>query len=276
MRELKGRVAVITGAGNGIGRVMALAFAREGMDIALADFDQARLERVVAEVRALGVRAISVKVDVRELSAVERLLAETLRSLGACHLVINNAGVFHGAMLLDTPTDEWQRIMDTNLWGVIHGCRVFGTHFAGQGLGHIVNTASAAGLLATPGMSAYTATKFAVVGLSQQLRWELAGQGIGVTWICPGTVGGTGIGQAAGGLEHVDLDKLLHRYPTPEKLAPKVVDAVRHNRPLVLYGAQSYLASVLRLLPAQVMDPVGKIFARQARGLLRSGSAARK
>jgi short-subunit dehydrogenase len=275
MRELKGRVAAITGAGHGIGRALAVAFARAGMDIALADIDESRLGSVAAEVQTLGVRAICVKTDVRELRGVEHLLQATLHQLGGCHLVINNAGVFHGALLLDTAVSEWQRVVDTNLWGVIHGCRVFGGHFAEQGAGHIVNIASASGLLPTPGMSTYTTTKFAVVGLSQQLRWELADQGVGVTWVCPGVVRGTGIGTAHGaGLDHVDFDKLLRRYPTAEKLAPKVVRAVQRNRPLVLYGLDSHVANALRRLPARVLDPVGRLIMRQARALLRDPARA--
>src|SRR6201999_2138226 len=112
-----------------------------------------------------------VTADVRKAADIERLLAESLSALGGCHVAVNNAGVFHAAALLDTPAEQWQRVVDTNLWGVIHGSRIFGAYFAQQGSGHIVNTASAAGLFPTPGMSAYSTTKFAVVGLSLQLRW---------------------------------------------------------------------------------------------------------
>jgi NAD(P)-dependent dehydrogenase (short-subunit alcohol dehydrogenase family) len=159
MRELSGRVAVITGAAGGIGRALALEFARAGMHVALADLDGPGLASVAREVEALGRRALCVKTDVREASALEHLLTQTLSELGACHVMINNAGVFHGAPLLDTPPEQWQRVLDTNLWGVIHGCRVFGAHFAKQREGHIVNTSSAAGLFPAPGMSAYSTTR---------------------------------------------------------------------------------------------------------------------
>jgi NAD(P)-dependent dehydrogenase (short-subunit alcohol dehydrogenase family) len=268
MRELRGRVAAITGAAQGIGKALALEFARAGMHIALADIDAQRLARAAEQVEALGVRAIRVPTDVRDLDAVERLLRRTVDELGSVQLMINNAGVFHGALLLDSPAEQWQRVIDTNLWGVVHGCRVFGAHFAAQGLGHIVNTASAAGLLATPGMSSYTTSKFAVVGLSQQLRWEMAGQGVGVTCVCPGIVK-TDIGKAEGvGLEHVDMEAMLRRSPSPEKLAKKVLRAVVRDRPLVLYGAESYLASVLRLLPATWLDPLGRVATERARKML--------
>jgi NAD(P)-dependent dehydrogenase (short-subunit alcohol dehydrogenase family) len=264
VRILTDRVAVVTGAANGIGRAVALELARAGMHIALADVDEAGMQRTAAEIEALGRRALSVPTDVRQAAAVEHLLAQTLSGLGACHVAVNNAGVFHAASLLDAPLEQWQRVIAINLWGVIHGCRVFGAHFVKQGEGHIVNTASAAGLFPAPGMSSYSTTKFAIVGLSQQLRWELASSGVGVTVVCPGVVK-TGIGKAQGsGLEQVDVDALTRRSPSPEGLARKVVRAVRRNRPLVRYGLEAYLVGFLRLLPLRWLDPLGRFVARNA------------
>lgn len=271
MRVLIDRVAVITGAANGIGRAIALELARAGMHVAIADLDEAGMRRLATEVEALGRRAICVPTDVRQRDALERLLEQTLSGLGSCHVAFNNAGVFHAAALIDAPPEQWQRVIDTNLWGVIHGCRVFGTHFVSQGEGHIVNTGSAAGLFPAPGMSSYSTTKFAIVGLSQQLRWELAPLGVGVTVVCPGVVK-TGIGKAAGaGLEHMDVDALVRRSPSPEGLARKVVRAVRRNRPLVRYGLDAYLVSLLRLLPLWLVDPLGRFIARNALAALRPG-----
>jgi short-subunit dehydrogenase len=264
LRELKDRVAVVTGAANGIGRAIALELARAGMDVALADVDQAGMERVAGELAALGRRTLCVPTDVADPQAVERLLERTLAELGSCALAVNNAGVFHAAALLDAPAEQWQRVVGVNLWGVIHGCRVFGAHFARQGHGHILNTGSAAGLFPAPGMSCYSTTKFAVVGLSQQLRWELAPRGVGVTVLCPGVVK-TGIGKAQGvGLEHVDVDALVARAPSAEGLARKAVRAIRRNRPLVLYGFDAYVAALLRLLPLWLVDPLARLAARNA------------
>ena len=273
MRVLKDRVAVVTGAANGIGRAIALELGRAGMHVALADVDEAGLQRVAGELTALGRRALCVPTDVRELAAVERLLERTLSELGSCHLAVNNAGVFHANSLLDAPAEQWQRVIAINLWGVINGSRVFGAHFVAQREGHIVNTGSAAGLFPAPGMSSYSTSKFAVVGFSQQLRWELAPSGVGVTVLCPGVVK-TGIGKAAGaGLEHVDVDALVSRSPSPEGLARKVVRAVQRDRGLVRYGFDSYVASFLRLLPLWLIEPLAKLATRNALASITTGKS---
>jgi NAD(P)-dependent dehydrogenase (short-subunit alcohol dehydrogenase family) len=262
MRVLKDRVAVVTGAANGIGHAIALELARAGMHVALADVDEPGLRRTAAEIEALDRRALCVPTDVRQLAAVEALLARTLGELGGCHLAVNNAGVMHAAPLIAAPAAQWQRVVDINLWGVIHGCRVFGAHFAARGEGHIVNTASAAGLFPAPGMSCYSTTKFAVVGLSTQLRWELSLSNVGVTVVCPGVVK-TGIGKAAGaGLDPVKVDELVRRSPSPEKLAIKVVRAVQRDRAVVLYGLDAYAAALLRVLPLWLSDWIGKLATR--------------
>lgn len=264
MRILKDRVAVVTGGANGIGRALALELARAGMHVALADVDEAGMRAVAREIEALGRRALCVPADVRERESIERLLARTLAELGSCHLAVNNAGVFHAASMLQAPPEQWRRVIEINLWGVIHGCQVFGAHFVAQREGHILNTGSAAGLFPAPGMSSYSTSKFAVVGLSQQLRWELAPSGVGVTVLCPGVVK-TGIGKAAGvGLEHVDVDALVRRSPSPEGLARKAVRAIRRNRPLVRYGLDAYMASLLRVLPLWLIDGLATLATRNA------------
>lgn len=276
MRVLTDRVAVVTGAGGGIGRALAREFAKAGTHVALADVDEARLDETAREIEAAGRRTCRVVTDVRDLASVERLLERTLSQLGACHLAFNNAGVFHAAPLLDAPASEWDRVVNTNLWGVINGCRVFGAHFVKQGEGHIVNTASAAGLFPIPGMSSYSTTKFAIVGLSEQLRWELASDGVGVTVLCPGVVK-TDIAKRAGvGLEHVDMDQATKNAPLPEGLARKVVRAVRNNRGMVRYGPDAYFFSLLRLFPLWLIDPLGRFMARTAKTVVRPQLPAAK
>ncbi len=264
MRELQGRVAVVTGGAGGIGRAIALEFGRQGMHLALADLDEPGMAQVAAELEAMGRRVLCVTTDVTRKDALENLLDRTLAELGACHVVVNNAGVFNSGTMLAASDEQWQRVVDINLWGVIRGSRLFGAHFAKQGEGHVVNTSSAAGLFPAPGMCSYSTTKYAIVGFTQQLRWELAASGVGVTLLCPGVVK-TRIGMKPGvGLEHLDLEKLISGAPAPEGLARKVVRAVRKNHPLVRYGFDSYVFSLLRLLPIWLLDPLGRFMAKKA------------
>lgn len=269
MRVVSGRTGVVTGAAGGIGRALAHEFARAGMHMVLADVDEPGLTSLARELHDAGHRALCVKTDVRELAELERLLERTLSEFGHCHLAINNAGVFHAAPLIEAAPRQWQRVIDINLWGVIHGCRVFGRHFVAQREGHIVNTASAAGFFPTPGMSAYSTTKFAVVALSRQLRWELASEGVGVTVLCPGVIK-TGIANAPEvGLEHLDMQQVMHRSPGPEGLAKRALRAVQRNKPLVRYGSDSYLFSALGHLPGWLVDPLGKQLAKTTLRVLR-------
>lgn len=264
MMQLTGKIAVVTGAAKGIGRAVALCLAAEGVDLVLADLDEVGLASTESEIRALGRRALSVRMDVRQKADFERLLETTLRELGGCHILLNNAGVFHAGRLLDSSDAQISRVLDTNLWGVIHGSRVFGKYFASQREGQIVNMSSGAGLMGAPGMTSYSTAKFGVIGFSEVLRWELALEGVGVTHVCPGIVR-TGIAKAEGvGLTHVDIDNLLRFAPSPERLAQKIVHAIRKNRARVVFGFESRLFLLLRLLPYGVADRFGRLVAKQA------------
>jgi NAD(P)-dependent dehydrogenase (short-subunit alcohol dehydrogenase family) len=188
MKDLRGKVAAVTGAASGLGRAMALAFADEGMRVALADV--ADLSSVEREVRARGVDVICLKVDVSKATDVERLRDETLSRLKGIHLVCNNAGVSPLGAAWEATLADWQWILGVNLWGVIHGVRAFTPHLIAQDEGHIVNTASVAGLISPPGMAAYNVTKHAVVALSETLYHDLRerGSGVGVSLLCPAYV----------------------------------------------------------------------------------------
>ena len=190
MKELKGKVAAVTGAASGLGRSMALAFAAEGMDLALADVDEVNLSSVQDEVLAKGVRAITLKVDVSHAQQIEGFRDQALTRLGGVHVVCNNAGVSPLGAVWENSAADWQWILGVNLWGVIHGVRAFAPHLIEQGEGHIVNTASVSGLISPPGSGAYNVTKHAVVALSESLHHDLRERNsrVGVSVLCPAYV----------------------------------------------------------------------------------------
>ena len=190
MKDLKGKVAAVTGAASGLGRAMALAFAEEGMDLALADVDQTNLSGVEDEVRAKGVRAITLRVDVSQAEQLEAFRDHVVARLGGVHLVCNNAGVSPLGAVWENTVADWQWILGVNLWGVINGVRAFTPHLIAQNQGHIVNTASVAGLISPPGSGAYNVTKHAVVALSESLHHDLRerNSAVGVSVLCPAYV----------------------------------------------------------------------------------------
>jgi NAD(P)-dependent dehydrogenase (short-subunit alcohol dehydrogenase family) len=190
MKTLEGKVAAVTGAASGLGRAMALAFADQGMHVALGDVDEERLSSVLTEVTRKGVLASSMRLDVSRADQVEAFAAKAVAELGAVHLVCNNAGVSPLGAPWENTVGEWEWILGVNLWGVIHGVRSFAPRLIAQGEGHIVNTASVAGLICPPGSAAYNVTKHAVVALSESLLHDLRERGspVGVSVLCPAYV----------------------------------------------------------------------------------------
>ncbi|HTQ41911.1 MAG TPA: SDR family NAD(P)-dependent oxidoreductase [Polyangiaceae bacterium] len=191
MRDLKGKVAVVTGAASGIGRAMAERFAREGMKVVLADVEEKPLGEAVEAIGKGGAEVVGVRTDVSKREDVETLARKTFDRFGAAHVLCNNAGVGAGGMTFDQPLSDWEWTLGVNLWGVIHGIRAFVPRMIDQGQGHVVNTASVAGLVSAPGMSAYCASKHAVVTISECLFHELGFVTSGkvkVSVLCPGWV----------------------------------------------------------------------------------------
>jgi NAD(P)-dependent dehydrogenase (short-subunit alcohol dehydrogenase family) len=186
MTELKGKVAAVTGAASGLGRAMALAFAGEGMDLALADVDEKGLQEVLQAVKAKGAGGFTMKIDVSKQAEVDAFAARARK----IHVVCNNAGVSPLGAAWENSLDDWQWILGVNLWGVIHGVRAFVPRLIEQNEGHVVNTASVAGLISPPGSGAYNVTKHAVVALSETLHHDLRsrGSGVGVSVLCPAYV----------------------------------------------------------------------------------------
>ena len=191
MRELRDKVAVVTGAASGIGRAMVDRFAAEGMRVVLADVEAPALEQAAEEVAARGARVLAVPTDVSNAEAVEILAARTLETFGAVHLLCNNAGVVSAAPFWELPLADWAWVLGVNLWGVIHGCRTFVPRMLAQaGEAHVVNTASMAGLVSSPFNAIYNVAKHGVVTLSETLYFDLLLREapIGVSVLCPGFV----------------------------------------------------------------------------------------
>src|SRR5207253_643213 len=186
MDAFQGQVAVITGGGGGIGAAMARAFAARGARIVLADVDPAAMEAVAAALGRGGTEVLAVPTDVTALESVRALADAAERRFGAVHIVCNNAGVATMSELAASTHADWQYTMNVNFWGVVHGVETFVPRLLAHGAGgHIVNTASMAGLVGMRWLGVYCASKFAVVGLTESLHRELADRGIGVSVLCP-------------------------------------------------------------------------------------------
>lgn len=186
MQDLSGRVAVITGGASGIGLATARQLAREGMRIVLADIEKGSLDAAEREIQDLGAEALGVQTDVGDLDQMKALAERTFERFGGAHLVFNNAGVAISGPIQEMRHEDWEWLIRVNLWGVIHGVEVFVPRMIAQGEGgHIVNTASFAGLVANQGLGVYCVTKYGVVALSECLYRDLSPHGIGVSVLCP-------------------------------------------------------------------------------------------
>jgi NAD(P)-dependent dehydrogenase (short-subunit alcohol dehydrogenase family) len=180
------RVAVITGGAGGIGAAMAKAFAERGAKIVLADLDEAALAGAVRELEKSGAQALGVHTDVSKPESVEALAEATLRRFGAVHVVCNNAGIATFGPIAKSTRKDWEFTMSVNFWGVVNGVQAFVPRLIAQNQGgHVINTASMAGLVGMRWLGVYCASKFAVVGLTESLFVELRDQGIGVSVLCP-------------------------------------------------------------------------------------------
>lgn len=188
MKELNGKVAVVTGAASGIGFAMTERFVAEGMQVVMADVEEEVLAASASQLESAGADVLGVLSDVSDASSVNDLAEQTLSAYGGVHVVCNNAGVGPGGLMLETTAEEWEWIVGVNLMGVAHGVITFGPILAEAGEGHIVNTASEAGLVTNSVLGMYCATKHAVVGLSESLWRELHPMGVGVSCLCPNLV----------------------------------------------------------------------------------------
>lgn len=274
-------LVVVTGAGGGIGRATTLAFAEAGAEVVAADVDGSAAARTVEAARERGPGAYAYTVDVSDSAAMERFAAGLREDHGVPDVVVNNAGIAVAGSFLDTSVRDWEQVIGVNLWGVIHGARVFGAQLAERGEGgHIVNVASAAGYLPSRSLPAYSATKSAVLMLSQCLRAELAGAGIGVTAICPGFVN-TGISRAARfvGVSDGEQERLRavtarafgRRNLAPERVAAQILRAVRDDTPVVPVGVEAKVGLALSRISPSALRALARA-ARWVPGDRTSGS----
>ena len=259
MRELRDRVAVVTGAGSGIGRALAVELAAAGCALALSDVNETGLDETRALVAARGVRVTTERVDVADRAAVHGHAEQVLAAHGAVHVVVNNAGVALASRIADMSYADFEWLMGINFWGVVHGTKAFLPHLKRADEGHIVNLSSVFGLIGVPGQGAYNAAKFAVRGFSECLReeLELEGSTVSVTCVHPGGIRTSIVRNArfpeqpgAPGRDAMaaEFDRIART--TPERAARAIVRGIRSKARRVLIGPDAYAIDWLqRALP---------------------------
>ncbi|MFF4530719.1 SDR family oxidoreductase [Streptomyces sp. NPDC001407] len=265
-----GRLVLVTGAASGIGRATAFAFAEAGARVVAVDRDADGATRTAEMARLIGApEAWGECTDVADEHAMEKLAAKVAAEYGVVDVLVNNAGIGLAGAFMDTSAEDWRKVLDVNLWGVIHGCRIFGKQMAerGQG-GHIVNTASAAAFQPFKTLSAYSTSKAAVLMLSQSLRAELAGQGIGVTAICPGLVNTnitgttrfTGVPEEEQRRRRERASRAYGRrnYP-PEKVADAILRSVLRDQAVVPVTPEAHGIHFMSRFAPRVMRAIARI-----------------
>ncbi|OBG29293.1 SDR family oxidoreductase [Mycobacterium sp. 852002-51057_SCH5723018] len=260
--EFGDTLVAVTGAGSGIGRETAFAFARAGAELVVSDIDEATVKETAAEIAAHGGVAHPYVLDVSDADAVEAFAERISAAHGVPDIVVNNAGIGHAGGFLDTPAEEFDRVLDINLGGVVNGCRSFGRRLVDRGTGgHIVNVASMAAYVPLQSLSAYCTSKAATYMFSDCLRAELDAADVGLTTICPGVintniVNSTRFYAPAGKAETIDgrrgqLDRLFAlRHYGPEKVAKAILSAVKKNKPIRPVAPEAYaIYGVSRVAP---------------------------
>lgn len=258
MRNFTDRVAVITGAGSGIGRALALELAGLGALLALSDIDEVAVADTAARCEKLGAQARGYRLDVADREAMSAHADQVLAEFGRVNLVVNNAGVALVATVEEMSYEDLEWIVGINFWGVVHGTKAFLPHLIASGDGHLVNVSSVFGFVGVPTQGAYNATKFAVRGFTEALRQEmlLGGKPVKVSCVHPGGIR-TNIARDARDTSGREPERLASDFAriartTPEEAAKIIIRGVRRNKPRILVGPDAYVFDAIpRLLGAR-------------------------
>ena len=248
MEGFAGKVAVITGAGSGIGQALAIELARSGAKVAISDVDTQGLARTEERLTVIGATAKVDRLDVTEREAFLAYAVEVNEHFGKVNQIYNNAGIAFTGDIEVTQFKDIEKVMDVDFWGVVNGTKAFLPHLIASGDGHVVNVSSLFGLFSVPGQAAYNAAKFAVRGFTEALRQEmtLAGHPVKVTTVHPGGIK-TAIARNAGAAEGLDAEHLAKIFDkrlantTPQRAAQIILDGVRKNKARVLVGPDAHV-----------------------------------
>jgi len=272
MKNLKNKVAIITGAASGIGRSVSLELSKMGMKTVITDINEKNLQIVQKEI---GENCLAIQADVSNKSDWQNVFDKTMERFNDAHLIVNNAGIAILGDALTISDEDYKRVMDIDFWGVFYGSRIFGEYFKEKQEGHIVNISSAAGLAGAPYFAPYSAAKFAVTGFSETLRAELSDFNIGVSIVCPGVVD-TGIIDAVK-VQHKQEEKehnaakdLIRKMAgSTDTLAKKIINGIKNNEMYILYTWEGYFTKFAQSLPDFAKDFSMNFLAKQMRNKLK-------
>lgn len=271
MTEIRGKIAVITGAASGIGRATAVALAREGARVAAVDLDRKGLAETASRIEAVGGQVTTYLVDVASRDAVYAFAQEIESAFGGADIVINNAGVAQVATVEELAYEDFEWVMNIDFWGMVYGTKAFLPQLRAKGRGHIVNVSSVFGLFAVPTQSAYNSAKFAVRGFTEALRHEMKDSEIKVSCVHPGGIK-TNIMRNARFLQSVQqtvreeaatgFDRLART--TPDRAAETIIAGIKKNKGRILIGTDAKILDIIqRLMPASY----GKLLFRGSAGI---------